>query len=57
MLTMSSAWLSSFAKISVFGTSVRPGKISREERSRKVADDRADLILRDDRGRAPPRRR
>ena len=39
---------SSLAKISVFGTSVRPGKISVKSRSRKVLDDRADLVLGDD---------
>ena len=33
---MSSAWLSSLAKINVFGTSVRPGKISVKSLSRKV---------------------
>ncbi len=33
---MSSAWLSSLAKISVLGTSVRPGKISVGSLSRKV---------------------
>ncbi len=33
---MSSAWLSSLAKISVLGTSVRPGKISVKSLSRKV---------------------
>ena len=33
---MSSAWVSSLAKISVLGTSVRPGKISVKSLSRKV---------------------
>ena len=33
---MSSAWLSSLAKTSVLGTSVRPGKISVGSLSRKV---------------------
>ena len=34
--TMSSAWLSSFAKMSVLGTSSRPGNISGSAFSRKV---------------------
>ena len=34
--TMSSAWLSSLAKIRVFGTSLRPGKMSTGNLSRKV---------------------
>ena len=34
--TMSSAWLSSLAKMRVLGTSVRPGKISVKSLSRKV---------------------
>ena len=36
MRTTSSAWLSSLAKTSVLGTSVRPGKISLNSRSRNV---------------------
>ncbi len=36
-MTISSAWLSSRAKISVLGTVVRPGKISVNSRSRKVS--------------------
>ena len=43
--TMSSAWLSSLAKMRVFGTSVRPGKISVKRRSRKVRTMGADLVL------------
>ena len=44
---MSSAWLSSLAKISVLGTSVRPGKISVNSFSLNVRIDRADLVLGD----------
>ena len=44
---MSSAWESSLAKISVLGTSVRPGKISVKSLSRKVCKHRADLVLGD----------
>lgn len=36
-VTISSAWLSSLAKIKVFGTVERPGKISVNSRSRKVS--------------------
>jgi hypothetical protein len=43
--TMSSAWLSSLAKISVLGTSVRPGNISGEEPVAERADDGSDLVL------------
>jgi hypothetical protein len=35
-LTMSSAWVSCLANTSVLGTSVRPGKISLNRRSRNV---------------------
>ena len=44
ILTMSSAWLSSLAKIRVLGTSVRPGKISVNSLSRKVRINGADLV-------------
>ena len=47
--TMSSACESSLAKISVFGTVLRPGNSSVNSLSLNVCDDRADLILRDDR--------
>ena len=44
MRTMSSAWESSLAKMSVLGTSVRPGKSSVKSLSRKVCEDGADLV-------------
>ena len=47
--TMSSACASDLAKIRVFGTSVRPGKISVNSRSLNVLHDRADLVLGHDR--------
>lgn len=37
VVTISSAWASSLAKISVFGTVLRPGKISVKSLSRKVS--------------------
>ena len=45
--TMSSAWESSLAKMSVFGTSVRPGKSS-VKRRRGRSEHGADLIGRND---------
>ena len=45
IFTMSSACRSFLAKTSVLGTSVRPGKISVNSRSRKVLDDQPDLVL------------
>ena len=48
MRVMSSAWLSSLAKTSVLGTSVRPGKISREQPVPEGADHQPDLVLGDD---------
>ena len=47
MRTMSSAWESSLAKIRVLGTSVRPGKASRQNLVAELLDDSADLAFRD----------
>ena len=44
--TMSSAWLSSLAKTSVLGTSVRPGKMSVKRRSRNARTTVRDLVAR-----------